>query len=119
MSLHTLNELHSKTADYISDVIKQGFKINPDKSVSDNPHIFNVSLYNKDTKQTIEICTKDDDDSFISSFNVYCSIGGGSAQRINIPYYKVYDDIYADSEDEAKEEHKKWLAFNFGLGDIV
>ena len=30
----------------------------------------------------------------------------------------MHDNIYADSEDEAKEEHKKWLAFNLGLGDI-
>lgn len=117
MALHILKELHNKTADYISDVINHGFKINPDKSVSDNLHIFNVTLYNKITKQTVEICTKEDNDSFTMSFNIYCSLGG-SAQRFNVPYYKVHDDIYADSKEEADREHKKWLAFNLGLGDI-
>lgn len=118
MALHTLKELHNKTADYISDVVNHGFRIDPDKSVSDDPHIFNATLYNKITKQTVEICTKENNDSFTRSFNIYCSLGGGSAQRFNVPYYKVHDDIYADTEDEAKEEHKKWLAFNLGLGDI-
>lgn len=118
MTLHTLKELHSKTADYISDVVNHGFKIDPNKSVSDDSHIFKAILYNKITKQTIEICTKEDNDSFTRSFNIYCSLGGGFSQRFNTSYYKVHDDIYADSEDEAKEEHKKWLAFNLGLGDI-
>ena len=117
MALHTLDELHSKTADYISDVINHGFKIDSNKSVSDNPHIFNVTLYNKITKQTVEISTKEDNDSFTRSYNIYCSLGG-SAQRFNVPYYKVHDDIYADSKEEADREHKKWLAFNLGLGDI-
>lgn len=118
MALHTLEELHNKTADYISDVVNHGFRIDPDKSVSDDPHIFNVTLYNKDIKQSVEICTKEDNDSFTRSFNIYCSLGGGFGQRFNTSYYKVHDNIYADSEDEAKEEHKKWLAFNLGLGDI-
>lgn len=118
MALHTLKELHSKTADYISDFISKGFRIDPNKSVSNDLHIFNVKLYNKITKQTIVICTKEDNDSFTRSFNIYCSLGGGSSHRFNVSYYKVHDDIYADSEDEAKEEHKKWLAFNLGLGDI-
>lgn len=112
MALHTLEELHSKTADYINDVANQGFKIDPNKSVSDDSHTFKATLYNKITKQTIEICTKEDVDSFTRSFNIYCSLGGGFSQRFNTSYYKVHDDIYADSEDEAKEEHKKWLAFN-------
>lgn len=118
MALHTLEELHNKTADYISDVVNNGFRIDPDKSVSDDPHIFNVTLYNKVTKQSVEICTKEDNDSFTRSFNIYCSLGGGFGQRFSDSYYKVHDNIYADTEDEAKEEHKKWLAFNLGLGDI-
>jgi hypothetical protein len=118
MALHTLEELHNKTADYISDVVNHGFRIDPDKSVSDDPHIFNVTLYNKITKQSVEICTKEDNDSFTRSFNIYCSLGGGFGQRFSTSYYKVHDNIYADTEDEAKEEHKKWLATNLGLGDI-
>ena len=118
MALHTLEELHSKTADYISDVVNHGYKIDSNKSVSDDPHIFKATLYNKITKQTIEICTKEDNDSFTRSLNIYCSLGGGFSQRFNTSYYKVHDNIYADTIEEADREHKKWLAINLGLGDI-
>lgn len=113
MALHTLEELHSKTADYISDVINRGFEIDPNKSVSDDPHIFNVTLYNKDLKQITEICTKEDRDSFTRSFHIYCSFSlGGYGQRFSTSYYKVHDNIYADSKEEADREYRKWLAIN-------
>lgn len=109
MALHTLEELHNETADCINSVINKEFKIIPDKSVSYDPHIFNVTLYNKHTNQIVEICTKENTDSFTRSIDVYCNLGGGSRQTYNISYYKSHDEIYADTEDEAKEERKKWL----------
>ena len=109
MALHTLEELHNETADCINSVINKEFKIMPDKSVSYDPHIFNVTLYNKHTNQIVEICTKENTDSFTRSIDVYCNLGGGSRQTYNISYYKSHDEIYADTEDEAKEERKKWL----------
>ena len=109
MALHTLEELHNETADCINSVIKKEFKIIPDKSVSYYPHIFNVTLYNKRTNQIVEIRTKENAYSFTRSIDVYCNLGGGSSQIYNVSYYKVYDNIYADTEDEAKEERKKWL----------
>lgn len=108
--LYSLKELHCQTAKHISDAVNNGFKIDPDKSVSDDPHIFNVTLYKKNTEQIIKISTKEDYDSFTRSFNIFCSIGGGFSQRFNVPYYKVHDDIYADTEDEAKDEHIKYLS---------
>ena len=109
MALHTLEELHNETADCINSVINKEFKIIPDKSVSYDPHIFNVTLYNKHTNQIVEICTKENTDSFTRSIDVYCNLGGGSSQMYNVSYYKVHDNIYADTEDEAKEEREKWL----------
>ena len=109
MALHTLEELHTETADCINSVINKEFKIMPDKSVSYDPHIFNVTLYNKRTNQIVEICTKENTDSFTRSIDVYCNLGGGSSQMYNVSYYKVHDNIYADTEDEAKEEREKWL----------
>lgn len=109
MALHTLEELHNETADCINSVINKEFKIIPDKSVSYDPHIFNVTLYNKHTNQIVEIRTKENAYSFTKSIDVYCNLGGGSSQKYNASYYKVYDNIYADTEDEAKEERKKWL----------
>ena len=109
MALHTLEELHNETADCINSVINKEFKIIPDKSVSDDQHIFNVALYNKHTNQIVEICTKENTDSFTRSIDVYCNLGGGSSQMYNVSYYKVHDNIYADTEDEAKEEREKWL----------
>ena len=113
MALHTLEELHNKTADCINSLINKEFKIIPDKSVSYDPHIFNVTLYNKHTNQIVEICTKEIIDYFTRSIEVHCSLGGGSSQTYNVSYYKAHDNIYADSEDEAKEERKKWLDTNF------
>ena len=110
MALHTLEELHNETADCINSVINKEFKIIPDKSVSYDPHIFNVTLYNKYTNQTVEICTKENTDSFTRSIDVYCNLGGGSSQTYKVSYYKAYDNIYADSEDEAKEERDKFLS---------
>ena len=113
MALHTLEELHNKTADCINSLINKEFKIIPDKSVSYDPHIFNVTLYNKYNNQIVEICTKEIIDYFTRSIEVHCSLGGGSSQTYNVSYYKSHDNIYADSEDEAKEERKKWLDTNF------
>lgn len=113
MALHTLEGLNGKTADYIRYLTNQGFKIDPCKSVSDDPHIFNVALFNKDTNRTVEICTKEDSNSFTRSFNMYCSLGGGFGQRFSVPYYKVHDNIYADSKEEADREYKKWLVCNY------
>lgn len=109
MALHTLEELHNETADCINSLVNKCFKISPDKSVSYDPHIFNVTLYNKHTNQIVEICTKENTDSFARSICVYCSLGGGSSQTHKVSYYKSHGDVYADTEDEAKEERKKWL----------
>ena len=109
MALHTLEELHNETADCINNIVDKGFKISTDKSVSYDPHIFNATLYNKYTSQTVEIYTKENTDSFTRSIDVYCNLGGGSSQRFNDSYYKAHDNVYADSEYEAKEERKKWL----------
>ena len=117
MALYTLEELHSKTADYISDVVNHGFRIDPDKSVSDDPHTFKATLYNKDIKQSVEICTKEDNDSFTRSFNIYCSLGGGFGQRFNTSYYKVHDNIYADSKEEAIDARNKFYASALGVNN--
>lgn len=109
MALHTLEELHNETADCINSVINKEFKIIQDKSVSYDPHIFNVTLYNKHTNQIVEICTKENTDSFTRSIDVYCNLGGGSSQTYNISYYKSHDNIYADTKDEAKEERNRFL----------
>ena len=110
MALHSREELHNETADCINSLINKGFKISTDKSVSYDPHIFNATLYNKYTSQTVEICTKENTDSFTRSIDVYCNLGGGSSQTYKVSYYKAYDNIYADSEGEAKEERDKFLS---------
>lgn len=110
MAIYTLEELHNETADFINSVINKDFKIITDKSVSYDPRIFNVTLYNKYTDQTVEIYTKENTDSFTRSIDVYCNLGGGSSQTYKVFYYKSHDNIYADSEDEAKEERNKFLS---------
>lgn len=119
MALHTLEELHSKTADQIRALIEEGYRIDPNRTITD-PNIFYVKLVKvTDTNLRFEVTL-----STIEGANTFTkralfdSNSGVFSHKEDWKYYKVHDNIYADSEDEAKEEHKKWLAFNLGLGDI-
>lgn len=119
MALHTLKELHDKTADQIRVLIEEGYRIDPNRSIT-YPNIFYVKLEKvTDTGLRFEVTltTVEGANTFTKSalFNSTYRLFN---HRENWKYYKVHDNIYADSEEEADREHKKWLAFNLGLGDI-
>lgn len=116
MALHTLNELHSKTANYISLMIRNGYKIDPNRSLSEDKNFFIATLVKQDVDAEVTSLIKDD--KFTRKYKYSCKNDSNKIGGFTAIYYKVHDDIYADSEDEAKEEHKKWLATNLGLGDI-
>lgn len=122
MALHTLEELHSRTADQIRTLINDGYKIEPKGSISED-NLFSVKLIklvDGVSKFEVIITTIEGEDTFTKRILIdsnTCSFKAPSRKE-DIKYYKVHDYIYADSEDEAKEEYKKWLAINLGLGDI-
>jgi len=115
MALHTLKELHDKTAEHIIALINKGFKIDPSRSTSDDPKRFNVVL-TKDVF-TVEIHTAENDldNIFTRLFIISNSIDSRFNNKFCAPYYKAHDDIYADTEDEAKDERNKWLAKGLGV----
>lgn len=116
MALHTLEELHSKTADQIRALIEEGYRIDPNRTVTD-PKVFYAKLVKvTDTGLRFEVTfsTVEGADTFTKS----AVFNSTFIHKEDWKYYKVHDNIYADSKEEADREHKKWLAFNLGLGDI-
>lgn len=117
MALHTLNKLSYKLANLISSLVNDGYKIDPYRSCS-NDVFFRATLTNG--RFTVRII--DDIDVSNNTLTRVIKIQS-SDSRFNIDdkvlhYYRVHDNIYADSKEEADREHKKWLAVNLGLGDI-
>ena len=120
MALHTLEELHSKTADQIRALIEEGYRIDPTQSASDNLNIFYAKLVKvTDTglRFDVTISTVEGANTFTKS-TLFNSNSEVFNHRDYWRYYKVHDNTYADTIEEADREHKKWLAFNLGLGDI-
>lgn len=115
MSLYTRKELNDKTADQIRTLIEEGYRIDPIKSVSKDSNKFKAVLTNDLTHFTVEIETVDDNESFKMLIDIFCNMGGGFSNSFNIPYYKVHDDIYADSKLEADNERVKWYAECLGV----
>jgi len=120
MALHTLEELHSKTADQIRALIEEGYRIDPTQSVSNNSNIFYAKLVkvtDGDLQFKVTLFTVEGTNTFTKTalFNNNSDV---FSHKDYWKYYKVHDDIYADTIEEADREHKKWLAFNLGLGDI-
>lgn len=119
MSLHTLEELHRRAADQIRTLIQDGYRIDPKGSISEG-NLFSArlrKLVDNTLKFEITISTVEGTDTFTKRI-LLDSNSKTASRKEDIKYYKVHDNIYADTEDEAKKEHKKWLALNLGLGDI-
>lgn len=114
MALHTLSELHNRTADQIRALIQEGYKITPDKFVGPySENIFKVYLVKDDV--TVELYSHERDDTFIK-----CYIIKNGKYRLydhdeHFFYYKVHDDIYADTKLEADNERVKWYAHCLGV----
>ncbi len=116
MALHTLEELHSKTADQIRALIEEGYRIDPNRTITD-PNVFYAKLVKiTDTGLRFEVTFSTVEGASIFTKSVV--FNSTFIHKEDWKYYKVHDNIYADSKEEADREHKKWLAFNLGLGDI-
>lgn len=103
MALHTLNELHDYTLNLILALIKNSWKIDKD-IYSENKNIFLAHLASEYSSITIK--TVQDDHKRI--FTRYLNPGVESAwlynkEDLKVIYYHAYDDIYADSKEEADD----------------
>lgn len=121
MALHSIKELHDITADQIRELIKSGCKIDPNVPIH-KQNVFYAKLVKEDSrvpglKHEFIIITSESSDMFTKLFIVNSNVLDDTIHRKCWHYFKVNDDIYADTEDEAKEEHKKLLDINIGKCD--
>ena len=116
MALHSIKELHDITADQIRELIKYGCKIDSNLPIH-KPNVFYAKLVKEDSRVTglkleFVIATSESDDKFTKLFIVNSNELDDTIHRKCWHYFKVHDDIYADTEDEAKEERKKLFELN-------
>lgn len=121
MALHSIKELHDITADQIRELIKAGCKIDPNVPIH-KQNVFYAKLVKEDSrvpglKHEFIITTSESSDMFTKLFIVNSNVLDDTIHRKCWHYFKVHDDIYADTEDEAKEERKKLFNANLGLCD--
>ena len=119
MALHSLKELHDITADQIRELVQSGYRIDSNIPIH-KPNIFYVKLVKEydvapGLKFEFVITTAESSDKFTKLFIINSNALDEPIHRQCWHYFRVHDDIYADTEDEAKEEHKKWLAWNLGI----
>ena len=106
MSRYTLEELHGITANQINSLIKEGYKINADKSVSDKKNVF-IAILNKDDFEVI-ISTKESYELFNETVDIYNSNTKRLDQSLSWNYYKAYNEYYCDSKYEAEDLREKY-----------
>ena len=121
MALHSLKELHDVTADQIRELIKSGCRIDSNAPIHES-NIFYAKLVKEDSripglKLEFVIITSESSDKFTKLFIVNSNELDEPMHRKCWNYFKVHGDVYADTEDEAKEERKKWFNTNLGLCD--
>ena len=121
MALHSLKELHDVTADQIRELIKSGCRIDSNSPIHES-NIFYAKLVKEDSripglKLEFVIITSESNDKFTKLFIVNSNELDEPMHRKCWHYFKAHGDIYADTEDEAKEERKKWFNTNLGLCD--
>ena len=121
MALHSIKELHDITADQIRELVKSGCKIDSNLPIH-KPNVFYAKLVKEDSRVTglkleFVIATSESDDKFTKLFIVSSNASDSTIHRKCWHYFKVHDDIYADTEDEPKEERKKWFNHNLVLCD--
>ena len=114
MTLYTYKELNDKLANTMISLVNVKFTIDENRSYSDDRN-FHAVLVHKIINREFMIHTLEDDDKYTYTMVYKNRDCLGSPIKMNFKYYKSHDDIYAESQEEADEEHKKWLALNLGL----
>lgn len=118
MSLHTLNELHNKTLESIQKLISAGYRIDPN-SHSDNDHVFIASLTNGRIGLVIKTVQDDHKRTFTCQFIPTGELHMSYEEISNLKtvYYHSYNDIYAESKEEAIDARNKFYANALGVDD--
>ena len=100
---HTLEEINTIAADWIRDRVLLGYKIVPGRSICNDTYMY--AFLRKDNESasisTILLYTN----GVITKYGIECyySLNGIQYGSSNVTYYHAYDDVYSDSENEAKQ----------------
>lgn len=106
MSQYTLEELHTITANQVNDLIKEGYRINSNKSVSDKKNEF-IAVLNKDDFEVV-IYSTESYDVYSKTIDIYNSNTKRLDRSLFCDYYRVYNKYYCDSKYEAEDLRKKY-----------
>lgn len=107
--IYKLDEINSIAADWIRNKISHGYKIVPGRAVFNDTYMY--AFLRKDNESasisTILLYTN----GVITKYGIECyySLNGIQYRSLNVTYYHAYDDVYSDSDSEAKrlyEYHK-------------
>lgn len=104
MSRYTLEELHGITANQINSLIKEGYKINANKSVSDKKNEF-IAVLNKNDFEIV-IHSTESYELFNKTVDIYNT--KRLDRSLSWSYYKAYNEYYCDSKYEAEDLRKKY-----------
>ena len=121
MALYTLNELHNKTLENIQMFIQHDYKIDP-SVYSDNKFIFTAKLVNKHNPNVNLIIKTVQDDhkrTFTRQFIPAPELSRFYEEFSNLKtvYYHSYNDVYAESKEEATDTRNKFYADALGVDD--
>jgi len=107
MALYTEFEINEMMANQIRDLIAAGYSIDPAHSFNDDK---SCTAFLMKENYSIRLIIRKHDDYIIKSFSfVDKSLDNKDTFDLSLIYYRVYDNTYSDSEEEAKEERAKWL----------
>jgi hypothetical protein len=105
MALHTLEELHSKTADIIRSLLLEGYRVVPTEQISKREFVAVLT----NNHNTVKVITRCSYDHFIIIFVAKHNKDHRFDFEESRCYYKSYDNIYSDSEKEAEDERIKYI----------
>lgn len=117
MALYTLNELHNKTLETIQTFIQHDYKIDP-SVYSENKFIFTTKLvdkHNPNVNLIIKTVQDDHKRTFTRQFIPGCVYEEFS--NLKTVYYLSYNDVYAESKEEATDARNKFYANALGVDD--
>lgn len=122
MALHSLTDLNNETLNIITEIIKNNYHIDPD-IYSENNYVFIAKLVdNNNPNVWVVIKTFQDDHkrTFTRLLTPTCIryMSEEDVLRLKRVWYNAYDDVYADSKEEAFDARNKHYADVLGLDSV-
>ena len=118
MAIHKLDDIHSSIEDKVVKLLTEGYSIDYNNSSTNdrnNLHIvFNTPYL---TNYHIEIHTSKTDCTFTEYYICLSNKSPDDLMCEKKVYHRAYNNIYADSDDEARTERNKWYADHLGVSN--